>query len=346
MTFFTNRVVLDVSYILRFALDPYDSELFMRIYYKFQTYLKKKQAIELCQISENKKIPILSAVDYVEGVNNMVIGKCHAIVTNLKSMLKEPPSKAIFRIENTMGYREYLERNNIDTNKLFILKQLANNEVSIGSFLVRLDYLQDMLIQRNEDYDNQFIFSTIHSAKGLEYNNVYLLDVCDGVFPGKVPASKASKQEEKDYEEERRLFYVGMTRARDELNIFKIENEKSVFLKELNKTEKKSLKSLKEENIDFDISQDDSLKKITIKREKLMDEYPYETNKKVFSKNYKLIIGERVEQLSLGKGTVTDISYDDKGKINRFTVLYDSGNQKVYGFPMAFNLGMKLTDEK
>ncbi len=54
--------------------------------------------------------------------------------------------------------------------------------------------------------------STIHQAKGLEFDVVFIIMLCDGLFP-----SSRSMEEPKDEEEERRLFYVAMTRARDEL---------------------------------------------------------------------------------------------------------------------------------
>ena len=65
--------------------------------------------------------------------------------------------------------------------------------------------------------------STIHSSKGLEYDRVYLMDAKDGIFPEKVITNprKASKDELKIYEEERRLYYVGVTRAKEVLCIFR-----------------------------------------------------------------------------------------------------------------------------
>lgn len=103
------------------------------------------------------------------------------------------------------------ERNSIDANKLFTLKAIAANEASVKGFLGRLDYLQNMLRNMQPDYKCPFILSTIHSSKGLEYDQVYLMDICDGVFPSKPlgDIAKPSKTEVKEFEEERRLFYVG-----------------------------------------------------------------------------------------------------------------------------------------
>ena len=71
--------------------------------------------------------------------------------------------------------------------------------------------------------------STLHSIKGLEYDEVYILDVNEGVMP----YHKAVLEEE--IEEERRLFYVGMTRARKRLHLCYSDEkqEMSRFLKEM-----------------------------------------------------------------------------------------------------------------
>lgn len=329
MAFFTNRVVMDVTNIMRFALDPYDTELFMRIYFKCQTFLRKPQAEKMCRISEQQEIPVLAAAEYVDSINGMVKGKCRALATHLKNMLKENPSKAIFRIEIPLGYGEYLERNNIDDNKLFILRMLSFNESSIGGFLKRLNYLQGMLKAMKPDYNCKFILSTIHSSKGLEYDKVFLMDVCDGVFPGVAGnlTYSSSQQEIKQFEEERRLFYVGMTRAKNDLNIFTFKSEESCFVKEMKKP-------VKAENPKVS-------RAIPAVKAK---ERPYEkvTEKTEAASDFDLLIGERIVQNRYGAGSVTDVIYDANGKIRKFEVAFDSGEEKQYVFPAAFVNGMKL----
>ena len=141
-----------------------------------------------------------------------------------------------------MGYGEYLISNNIDTNKVFILKMLAKQEQDIPSFINRLNELRMILQEKKNVPGSKLILSTIHSSKGLEYDNVYMIDVINGVFPNKVIRNpeKATAQEKKNYEEERRIFYVGITRAKDKLTIFKYADKQSTFIQELKPSEHKT----------------------------------------------------------------------------------------------------------
>jgi DNA helicase-2/ATP-dependent DNA helicase PcrA len=76
--------------------------------------------------------------------------------------------------------------------------------------------------------------STIHSSKGLEYDTVYLADVCDGIFPETIVLDPKSAEKETlaEYEEERRLFYVGATRAKNRLFVFSYAGKSSHFCDE------------------------------------------------------------------------------------------------------------------
>lgn len=123
----------------------------------------------------------------------------------------------------------------MDSGKLDILESLGKQTDSPKALLARLRELQGIVAQGSSDPESPFLISTIHSSKGLEYERVILMDVADGIFPKSLP-DKAASQEEKDaYEEERRLFYVGMTRARESLAVitFRKEGLRSAFSREL-----------------------------------------------------------------------------------------------------------------
>ena len=58
--------------------------------------------------------------------------------------------------------------------------------------------------------------------------------------------------------------------------------------------------------------------------------------------DFELIIGERVVQKKYGAGVVSDVLYDENGKVSRFTVTFDSGEERTFAFPIAFSNGMRL----
>ena len=118
-------------------------------------------------------------------------------------------------------------------NLLYAVFELCQNLTEVRDLLIKLDktyqsgqYEGDILPEK------EIFLSTIHSAKGLEYDTVYLINVNKDKFPGKSSVSGTL------LEEERRLFYVGATRARRFLSVMFVENyglkptEESLFYKE------------------------------------------------------------------------------------------------------------------
>ena len=221
-TFFNHKIVTDIKNIIRFAENPKDTEIFMQIYFKIGTYLSKMGAIEACRISEEKGIPVIDSALRYGRIPKGTEKSLKAMKTHIESILEESAYKAVYRIVNFMGYSAYLERAKIKDGKISILQALAANEKTPEDFLNRLDELAMIIKNKKNNYDCKFTLSTIHSSKGLEYDTVYIMDVKDGVFPEKVVANrkKATDEEIKTYEEERRLYYVAVTRAKNQLCIF------------------------------------------------------------------------------------------------------------------------------
>lgn len=241
--FFTNRVVLDICNIIRLAENPLNTELFMQLYYKLGTYLRKQDAQSIADISQLEGLSVWDVALKHGGLNAYTKGKVRAIQTHMRNMLKESAGRAVYRIVEYMGYREYMERSEIKDTKLDILRILADQEDSPCHLVDRLEKLRQVLKEKSSERDCPFILSTIHASKGLEYDSVYLLDVIDGVLPAQIPKDlkKAEKAELEAYEEERRLFYVGITRAKNQLYVFTMKTQHSVFCDELfQRTPKKS----------------------------------------------------------------------------------------------------------
>ena len=221
LTFFSNRVTRDLTDILRLSLDPGDKETFLRVYYKFGAGITRQTAEYAC-IHCSREGSLFAYVGGLEGISDYARMKARALHTHLANMRTERGDKAVYRIMHFMGYGDYLEERGGDANRAAILEALGEQEPSPERLLQRLEELQEIL-RRPISAEAPLILSTIHSAKGLEYDNVYLLDVMDGVLP--------KEGEEADMEEERRLFYVAMTRAREALYIF--SQPKSSFAQEV-----------------------------------------------------------------------------------------------------------------
>lgn len=231
MTFFSHRIVSDLTCVLRLAIDPYDTEAFLQVYYKLGTYIKKADAKHIAELSRQRHMPVLDAALECGRLNAHALAGTKTLRTHLRNMLNERADKALYRITEYLGYTDYLTRSGINgENKLAILRTLASREASPAAFLARMEALQEIIQQKETNPDCQVYLSTIHASKGLEYDTVYLMDVIDGILPEQVPASQrfASKKEKEIYEEERRLFYVGVTRAKNRLYLF-TANRKSTF---------------------------------------------------------------------------------------------------------------------
>lgn len=124
------------------------------------------------------------------------------------------PSELIDKLVKSTGYRDYLldgspQAEDRDAN-LSVLISDAKSFVTID------DFLEEVALMSSVDKDNdksKVTLMTLHAAKGLEFPVVYMVGMEDGVFPH----SRVFEAGPKDLEEERRLCYVGMTRAQKEL---------------------------------------------------------------------------------------------------------------------------------
>ena len=234
LSFFTHRTVLDVQNIIRFAMDPKDTELFMQIYYRLKLFFNKKDALRYAQISQEKDMEVLDAALKYGNLEKYQEDNIRNLKRQMVRILNMPGDEAVNQILTYMGYQDYLKKMGMNANKLETVKLIGSRVESSEKLLERLEELRTIIQEKVSDKDCPFILSTMHASKGLEYDTVYLLDVMDGILPEKVLTNPrtASKEELETYEEERRLFYVGVTRAKNQLNVF-TTNKPSKFCSEL-----------------------------------------------------------------------------------------------------------------
>lgn len=235
MTFFSHPVVSDICDYIRLAVDPWDEEAFLRIYYKLGAGISKAAA--QCAVEKNRRRKmLLDIVADLPGSSAFVKRQCRALSTHFQNMRGETAGKAVYRILHYMGYQEYMEAHGMDGGKADILKILGDREENLAAFPLRLARLRELMEQGSKDAESRFLLSTIHSSKGLEYERVYLADMLAGVIPSceEPQGRNPNPAQLQAYEEERRLYYVGMTRAKSELYIFTFsEPDTSRFSKEV-----------------------------------------------------------------------------------------------------------------
>lgn len=121
-------------------------------------------------------------------------------------------------------YEEYLRDNEEDAddrienvqelvNKI-VAYEVENDQPTLGQFLEEVALVAE--VDNIQDDHNRVLLMTLHSAKGLEFPHVYLAGMEDGVFPSYMTITSDNKE---DLEEERRLAYVGITRAMQDLTL-------------------------------------------------------------------------------------------------------------------------------
>lgn len=227
-TFFSHPVVRDICDFISLAQNPWDGEIFLKIYYKMGAGISKAQAMYAIDHHVGQGALLETLLEEAD-VSSYTRRQGKALLTHFQNLVHENAGKAIYRIIHFMGYGEYMDDRGMDSGKADILKMLGDQEENLSEFQNRLIQLQQIMSEGTMHRDGNLILSTIHASKGLEYDRVYLADMIDGVLPG-VNQTK----EPEAYEEERRLFYVGMTRAKNELYVFSFQNgENSPFVTEL-----------------------------------------------------------------------------------------------------------------
>lgn len=224
--FFTHPTVRDVVDILRFARRQDDAELFLRLYYKFRCGINRELAQRAVQMGRSQPGKPLFALAAVMLEEDWQLQKLEGVYSQLCLLPEDTAVQALERIFADMGYREYLRSKGADEGKLDILTALARSNPAQEDFLRRLEELE-ALARSGKTAEGGVVLSTIHSSKGLEYDRVILMDVADGILPQTV--SPVTDAGDLQLEEDRRLFYVAMTRAKRQLEILSCRSMESSF---------------------------------------------------------------------------------------------------------------------
>jgi len=218
LRFFEQAHIKDVSAFMKFAVNPRDEVAFKRMV-KLLPGIGAKSAESLWGRAaggsmdelRRAKVPAKSQKSWEQLVHTLEELKPGDAAAAPASMIES----VLFAV-----YDDYMRSKfaNYDARRedLTTLQNYAKQFSSTEEFLAQLALLgavetSDALRSRRDD-EEKVTLSTIHQAKGLEWKAVFVVWLTEGMFPG----SRALERDE-DVEEERRLFYVAVTRCKDEL---------------------------------------------------------------------------------------------------------------------------------
>lgn len=225
-SFFSHWAVHDILNFLRFSFSDKSLPVLGRIWSKLSCQIRKQQIDDLKQMKIDRSLfEILAEFPEVKMNHKreyLDLQKQFKVLNGL------PPVKAIQFIRNQLEYDKAVEKicDSLGFSEeyvgglLDILISIAQNESTIVDFANRLTYLEGQMKNSYKNKNsNAVTLSTIHSAKGLEWEQVYLVDLVEGIIPERETVKAAKNGQKELLEEERRLFYVGMTRAKRHLTL-------------------------------------------------------------------------------------------------------------------------------
>ncbi len=222
--FYERKEIKDIIAYLRIVSNPSDNVSLKRIINEPKRGIGKTSLDNIQKIANDNGI---SMFDVISNINSYVKTRANEALVDFANMINqlremhcsiEELTKSILE---KSGYMKALEDENTDEAKsrienlgeflnVVIDFERENAENSLRDFLENLALVTD-LDSVEEDADNVLLM-TLHTAKGLEFSTVFVVGLEDGLFP-----SSRSFESESELEEERRLFYVGITRAREKL---------------------------------------------------------------------------------------------------------------------------------
>lgn len=226
--FFNHWVVQDMINFIIFANDPTNIQLFENFYYKMKGYISKAHLNYAKTLDRNKNV--FDRIMEFPGLNDFYKRTLRELKVDFKKLSTLSPREAIKYVEHILEYDNYLKEQSMKTGNsyenltsmLFYLKLIASDSKDLNYLVKRLKHLQ-YLYTNSKDITNGITLSTVHSVKGLEFDRVYIIDLVEGDFPSQRSIDLLEKGEINPIEEERRLFYVGMTRAKEHLSLITLK---------------------------------------------------------------------------------------------------------------------------
>lgn len=227
LKFYDRKEIKDLVSYLKVIVNPKDDVALKRIINEPKRGIGDKSVEQMAKIASENNISILELITnptYEQLLTDRLKKLAYKFYNPLKEIfenaLKYTITDLINEVLDKSGYLKVLEssysvedRARIDNINEFISAaseyEENNPDDTIYDYLENLSLISEL--EKTEDRDNSVTLMTMHAAKGLEFPIVFVVGMDEGLFPGK------RSIDEGNVEEERRLFYVAITRAREKL---------------------------------------------------------------------------------------------------------------------------------
>lgn len=321
--FYDRKEIKDILAYMSIVENPNDRVRFERIVNEPKRGIGNATLSLLLQISQDLHLSPLEVLQNVEqypalSKKKTALKKFAELWEALITAEREQPLEQFLdTILEKTGYHGMLESmgeegtfrlENIEELKTSILTyQNEAEEASLGGFLEEISLYTD--VDKYEPDQDTVMLMTVHSAKGLEFRNVFLVGMEQGVFPG-----NRSLSTPQDLEEERRLAYVALTRAKEKLTLttaasrmlfgMTMRNPPSQFLEEIDKSLLEEKTSRRQSKRGIPAGNAESVQSISLLQQQMAA-----SKKRVYQAQPKEFhVGERVRHAVFGDGTVLSIT--------------------------------------
>lgn len=222
--FYDRKEIKDIVAYLRLLYQPNDRMSFSRIVNVPTRGIGATSFEKFLMWQAGSGMDIISALVNAEQTSSLTpraktaLVRLGELLRKLQARIENEtnPSEIIEQLIESTGYRDYI---------LDGTPQAEDREANLGvlvsdakSFATLPDFLEEVALMSTVDQANdeaKVTLMTLHAAKGLEFPVVFMVGMEDGLFP----STRALEEGPRQLEEERRLCYVGMTRAREELHL-------------------------------------------------------------------------------------------------------------------------------
>ena len=290
--FYSRKEIKDLICYLRLIINPHDDISLRRVINVPKRGIGDKYINDLEQKAREKNISMFDAIDDNKGNSFKEIilklqkdSEVLSLTELIDKVLNETKIKQELELEESL--ESELRLDNLNEFKSitasFEAKTGSNN---ISDFLEEISLVAD--IEEHRETDNAITLMTLHSAKGLEFKVVFIVGMEDGIFP-----HQNSFTEQGGLEEERRLCYVGITRAKEKLYLSNAR-KRMLYGKENLTVPSRFLKEIPEEFIEVSSS--------SIKEDKKIDK-----TKMFYDTDQEYKVGQVVVHDIYGKGIVVGV---------------------------------------